>query len=61
MLGDPLDTSAWLVNACSQDGRGLKANDIHNIGVATDIYRVNPGDTIVASFKGLGDVSLDIR
>ena len=60
VLGDPLGTSAWLVNARSRDGGGLKASDIHNTGAATDIYRVNPGDTI-ASFKGLGVVSLDIR
>ena len=61
VLGDPLGTSAWLVNARSRDGGGLKASDIHNTGAATDIYRVNPGDTIVTSFKGLGDVSIDIR
>ena len=60
VLGDPLGTSAWLVNARSRDGGGLKASDRHNTGAATDIYRVNPGDTI-ASFKGLGEVSLDIR
>jgi len=61
VLGDPPGAFIWLVNARSRDGGGLKASDIPNIGVATDIYRVNPGDTIVASFKGLGDVSLDIR
>ena len=50
-----------IVNARSRDGGGLKASDVRNTGAATDIYRVNPGDRIVASFKGLGDVSLDIR
>ena len=61
VLGDPLGTSAWLVNARPRDGGGLNASDIRNTGAATDIYRVNPGDTIVASFKGLGEASLDIR
>ena len=50
-----------IVNARSRDGGGLKASDIHNTGAATDIFRVNPGDIFVANFKGLGDVSLDIR
>ena len=61
MLGDPLGAFVWLVNARSRDGEGLKAGDIHNTGSATDIYWANPGDTMVASFKDLGDVSLDIR
>ena len=61
VLGDPLGAFVWLVNARSRDGEGLKAGDIHNTGTATDIYWANPGDTLVASFKGLGDVSLDIR
>lgn len=60
VLGDPLAAFVWLVNARARDGEGLKAGDIHNTGTATDIYWIEPGDSVVARFEGLGSVRLTI-
>lgn len=60
VLGDPLKAFVWLANARSRDGDGLRAGDIHNTGTATDIYWIEPGDDVVASFEGLGSVRLRI-
>jgi 2-keto-4-pentenoate hydratase len=60
VLGDPLEAFVWLANARSRDGNGLKAGDIHNTGTATDIIWIEPGDTAVASFDGLGAVHLEL-
>ena len=60
VLGDPLNALVWLANARVRDGDGLKANEIHNTGTATDIYWVSPGDRAEAEFDGLGSAVLEI-
>mgnify|MGYP001821293654 CR=1 FL=1 len=60
VLGDPLSAFVWLANARSRDGDGLKAGDIHNTGTATDICWIEPGDSVVADFAGLGSVHLKV-
>ena len=60
VLGDPLKALVWLANARSRDGDGLKADEIHNTGTATDIYWVNPGDLAEAEFDGMGSAVLEI-
>ena len=60
VLGDPMAAFVWLANARSRAGGGLKAGDIHNTGTATPIYWVTPGDSAVAGFGSLGEVSLVI-
>jgi len=60
VLGDPLQSFAWLVNALSRDGHGLKAGEISNTGTATEIYWTEPGDNIEAEFEGLGIVELHL-
>jgi 2-keto-4-pentenoate hydratase len=58
VLGDPLQALVWLANARRRDGDGLRAGDLHNTGTATDIIWLQPGDSAVATFEGLGEVSL---
>ncbi len=60
VLGDPVASFVWLVNARARDGEGLKSGHIHNTGTATDIFWVSPGDDVVASFAGLGNVQLRV-
>jgi 2-keto-4-pentenoate hydratase len=61
VLGDPVEAMVWLANARSRDGDGLKKDDIHNTGTATDIVWVKAGDVACADFSGLGSVRLAIE
>lgn len=61
VLGDPVNALAWLVNARSKAGEGLKTGDIYNTGTATDIFWVKAGDKATAKFSELGTVSVIIE
>ena len=60
VLGDPMEALIWLVNACANAGDGLRAGHLHHTGTATELYWANAGDEILATFDGLGTVSLNI-
>lgn len=60
VLGDPVDSFVWLVNALSRDGHTLEADQICNTGTATEICFVGPGDEAQATFEGLGTVALKV-
>ena len=60
VLGDPMTSFVWLVNALSRDGHGMKAGEVSNTGTATEIYWTTPGDDIRVDFVGLGVVELKL-
>ena len=58
VLGDPVAALVWMVNACANAGNGLRAGYVHHTGTATGLYKVEAGDEVVATFDGLGAVSI---
>jgi 2-keto-4-pentenoate hydratase len=60
VLGDPMNSFVWLVNALSRDGHGMRAGELSNTGTATEIFWTEPGDSIRAEFVGLGVVDLEL-
>lgn len=48
----------WLVDHAGKRGRGIKAGDIVTTGSCTGITYARPGDTVVARFAGLGEVTV---
>lgn len=48
----------WLVDHVGKRGRGIKAGDIVTTGSCTGVTFAKPGDTVVARFAGLGEVSV---
>ena len=59
VLGDPVAALVWMVNACANAGDGLRAGYIHHTGTATELCKIKAGDEIVATFDGLGAVSIN--
>jgi len=58
VLGDPLNSVAWLANALSVHGNELKAGDIILSGAITSSVPVAKGDLVNVSFSTLGNISL---
>jgi 2-keto-4-pentenoate hydratase len=58
VLGDPCVALTWLVNELSGLGLELKAGQIVTTGTCLVPLPIEPGDTVVASFGALGDVSV---
>ena len=58
VLGDPTIAVAWLANKVASFGVRLQAGHVVLPGSCTRAYDVLPGDNVVASFSGLGSVSL---
>lgn len=48
----------WLVDHAGKRGRGIKAGDVVTTGSCTGITTAKPGDKVVATFAGLGEVSV---
>jgi 2-keto-4-pentenoate hydratase len=61
VLGHPAASVAWMVRALARRGSGLRAGQIILSGALTEAVPVDPGDTIVAEFDGLGSVELPCR
>jgi 2-keto-4-pentenoate hydratase len=57
VLGDPLNSLAWLANALGRMGRTLRAGDVVLTGSISKIVRAQRGDAMRASFTRLGAVS----
>ena len=58
VLGDPTVAVAWLANKVASFGVRLEKGHVVLPGSCTRAYDVKPGDDVVATFKGLGSVSL---
>ena len=58
VLGDPTIAVAWLANKVASFGVRLEAGHVVLPGSCTRAYDVVPGDDVVATFTGLGSVSL---
>jgi len=59
-LGNPLDVVVWLVNHLSGRNITLNAGDWVSTGLICDVVIVETGSIIVADFKGLGSISLEL-
>jgi 2-keto-4-pentenoate hydratase len=56
-LGGPDIALAWLANYLNTQGLILKAGDVVTTGVVTGLVYVDPGDEIISTCAGLGEVS----
>lgn len=60
VLGNPLNSLAWLVGFLARYQRHLKRGDVITTGTVTDMHIVNPGDEIVADFGVFGEARVTI-
>lgn len=58
VLGDPAIAVAWLARTVAGFGVRLEAGHVVLPGSCTRAYDVGPGDEVVATFTGLGTVSI---
>jgi 2-oxopent-4-enoate hydratase len=58
VLGNPANAVAWLANTLNRLGSSINAGDIVMPGALTAMTPVQAGDTIKATFSGLGSVSV---
>lgn len=58
--GGPFGVLAWLANEFNNRGLQLKSGDVVTTGVMTDIYDAYPSQRLVAEYKNLGTVELNI-
>lgn len=59
-LGNPLDVVLWLANHLSTRGIALKAGDWISTGLVCDMLTPEPGARIVAEFRTIGTVALEL-
>ena len=58
-LDDPMNCLVWLVNSCTSRGHSISAGDLVTTGnIANKAILAKSGDTIIASFSGLGSVKV---
>jgi 2-keto-4-pentenoate hydratase len=58
-LEDPMNCLMWLVNSCTSREHSILAGDFVTTGnTANKAILAEPGDTVVASFSGLGDLQV---
>ena len=57
MLGSPVNALAWLANTLGARGIELEAGQVILPGSVTASIPVAPGDTVTATFAGLGRVT----
>ena len=61
-LDDPLNALVWLANACSKRGHSIRAGEIVTTGnTVTKAIFAEPGDGVVATFGGLGEVRVSFE
>jgi 2-keto-4-pentenoate hydratase len=60
VLGNPLNSIAWLVDKLGQYGRQLRPGDIIMTGSFVRQFPLGPGDVAVAEFSGIGRVEVKI-
>lgn len=57
VMGNPLNSLAWLANRLGALGRGLRAGDVVLSGSISKVLRPKAGESVRASFTRLGAVS----
>jgi 2-keto-4-pentenoate hydratase len=57
VMGDPLNSLAWIANHLGARGLGLRAGDLVMSGSVSTLLRPKAGDTVRAAFTRLGAVS----
>ena len=57
VMGNPLNSLAWLANALGKMGDRLRAGDVVLTGSISKVFRPKAGDSVRASFTRLGSVS----
>jgi 2-keto-4-pentenoate hydratase len=58
VMGNPLNSLAWIANHLGGRGLGLRAGDVVMTGSVSKILTVTAGDTVRATFTRLGSVSV---
>jgi 2-keto-4-pentenoate hydratase len=58
VMGNPLNSLAWIANHLGARGLGLRAGDVVMTGSVSKILQVRSGDTVRATFTRLGSVSV---
>ena len=58
VMGNPLNSLAWIANHLGTRGQGLRAGDVVMTGSVSKILQVKAGDTVRATFTRLGSVSV---
>ena len=58
VLGNPLNSLAWIANHLGSRGLGLRAGDVVMSGSVSKILSARAGDTVRATFTRLGSVSV---
>lgn len=61
VLGSPLNALIWLANTLGPMGVGLEAGHVVLPGSITAAIPVSAGDTVVATFAGMGNVTARFR
>jgi 2-keto-4-pentenoate hydratase len=57
VLGNPLNSLAWLANHLAERNLGLRAGDLVMSGSISTLLRPKAGDVVTARFTRLGSVS----
>ena len=60
VLGNPLNSLAWLVGFLDRQGQSLKRGDLITTGTVTDMRPVQVGDEVVADFGTLGEAKVQL-
>jgi len=58
VMGNPLNSLAWIANHLGARGLGLRAGDVVMTGSVSKILAAKAGDTVRATFTRLGSVSV---
>ena len=56
VMGNPLNSLAWLANALGRMGGTIRAGDVVLTGSISKVFRPKAGDSVRASFTRLGSV-----
>ncbi len=59
-LGNPFGILPWAAAHCAERAGGLKAGDLVTTGSWTGMEFVQPGDSVIARFPGIGEASVRI-
>jgi 2-oxo-3-hexenedioate decarboxylase/2-keto-4-pentenoate hydratase len=60
VMGHPFEALAWLANARSSRGRGLRRGEFVFLGSLIETKWLNAGDSVTIAIEGLGEASLTV-
>jgi 2-keto-4-pentenoate hydratase len=58
VMGNPLNSLAWIANHLGARGLGLRAGDVVMTGSVSKILQAKAGDTVRATYTRLGSASV---